>query len=103
MESPVGALSSTPPRDSKKAGYSVLLFGPYAQTTARDPIPTTRRRREATLSFTGVNSNTWRLSWGAISKPTPAHAAAHPGQLQSSGGSSPSQGAGFQSPSYAWR
>ncbi|KAI3369532.1 hypothetical protein L3Q82_007742 [Scortum barcoo] len=39
MESPVGALSSTPPRDSKKAGYSVLLFGPYAQTTARDPIP----------------------------------------------------------------
>ncbi|KAI3371234.1 hypothetical protein L3Q82_023539 [Scortum barcoo] len=30
-------------------------------------------------------------------------AAAHPGQLQSSGGSSPSQGAGFQSPSYAWR
>ncbi|KAI3356424.1 hypothetical protein L3Q82_017641, partial [Scortum barcoo] len=30
------------------------------------------RRREATLSFTGVNSNTWRLSWGAISKPTPA-------------------------------
>ncbi|KAI3376169.1 hypothetical protein L3Q82_016696 [Scortum barcoo] len=28
MESPVGALSSTPPRDSKKAGYSVLLFGP---------------------------------------------------------------------------
>ncbi|KAI3359493.1 hypothetical protein L3Q82_013893 [Scortum barcoo] len=36
--------------------------------------------------FTGVNSNTWRLSWGAISKPTPACAAAHPGQLQSSGG-----------------
>ncbi|KAI3352208.1 hypothetical protein L3Q82_005568 [Scortum barcoo] len=71
MESPVGALSSTPPRDSKKAGYSVLLFGPYAQTTARDLSPT-RRRREATLSFTGVNSNTWRLSWGAISKPTPA-------------------------------
>ncbi|KAI3361876.1 hypothetical protein L3Q82_002210 [Scortum barcoo] len=27
---------------------------------------------KATLSFTGVNSNTWRLSWGAISKPTPA-------------------------------
>ncbi|KAI3359840.1 hypothetical protein L3Q82_014188 [Scortum barcoo] len=31
---------------------------------------------EATLSFTGVNSNTWRrLSWGAISKPTPARSA----------------------------
>ncbi|KAI3369233.1 hypothetical protein L3Q82_007779 [Scortum barcoo] len=24
------------------------------------------------LCFTGVNSNTWQLSWGAISKPTPA-------------------------------
>ncbi|KAI3353639.1 hypothetical protein L3Q82_004893 [Scortum barcoo] len=105
MESPVGALSSTPPRDSKKAGYSVYCCSArrLAQTTARDLSPT-RRRREATLSFTGVNSNTWRLSWGAISKPTPAQlAAAHPGQLQSSGGSSPSQGAGFQSPSYAWR
>ncbi|KAI3376631.1 hypothetical protein L3Q82_017067 [Scortum barcoo] len=68
----------------------------------QEPYPSTRRRREATLSFTGVNSNTWRLSWGAISKPTPARHAAHPGQLQSSGGSSPSQGAGFQSPSYAW-
>ncbi len=27
MESPVGALSSTPPRDTKKAGYSTLPFG----------------------------------------------------------------------------
>ncbi|KAI3362443.1 hypothetical protein L3Q82_012248, partial [Scortum barcoo] len=39
-----------------------------AQTTAGDLSPT-RRCREATLSFTGVNSSTWRLSWGAtISK-----------------------------------
>ncbi len=37
----------------------------------RDLSPT-RRCRETTFSFTGVNSNTWRLSWGAISKPTPA-------------------------------
>ncbi|KAI3354585.1 hypothetical protein L3Q82_019089 [Scortum barcoo] len=52
MESPVGALSSTPPRDSKKAGYSVLLlpFGPYAQTTAtRDLSPIPEEGREATL------------------------------------------------------
>ncbi|KAI3377913.1 hypothetical protein L3Q82_009040 [Scortum barcoo] len=78
--------------------------------------------------FTGrVNSNTWRLSlsWGAISKPTPARhpRRRHPGQLQSSEGPAPqapelaggqgpsqspqrgvevqpstSQGAGFQSP-----
>uniref|UniRef100_A0A8C9VWD7 Enhancer of mRNA-decapping protein 4 n=1 Tax=Scleropages formosus TaxID=113540 RepID=A0A8C9VWD7_SCLFO len=58
-ESPVGALSSTPPRDSKKAGYSTL------------DRSLTRRRREMTLSFTGVDSNTWRLNWGAINKPTP--------------------------------
>ncbi|KAI3352483.1 hypothetical protein L3Q82_005433 [Scortum barcoo] len=40
MESPVGALSSTPPRDSKKAGYSVLLFGPPIGTNnSKRPIP----------------------------------------------------------------
>uniref|UniRef100_A0A8C9WQN0 glutaminase n=1 Tax=Scleropages formosus TaxID=113540 RepID=A0A8C9WQN0_SCLFO len=32
----------------------------------------TRRHRETTLLFTGVDSNTWRLNWGAINKPTPA-------------------------------
>ncbi|XP_029939465.1 NLR family CARD domain-containing protein 3-like [Salarias fasciatus] len=31
MESSVGALSSTPPRDSRKARYSALLFGPVSQ------------------------------------------------------------------------
>ncbi|KAI3371515.1 hypothetical protein L3Q82_024099 [Scortum barcoo] len=36
-------------------------------------------------------------------KPHTSPPAAHPGQLQSSGGSSPSQGAGFQNPSCAWR
>ncbi|KAI3356955.1 hypothetical protein L3Q82_003598 [Scortum barcoo] len=39
MESPVGALSSTPPRDSKKAGYSVLLFGPVGTNNSKRPIP----------------------------------------------------------------
>ncbi|KAI3353622.1 hypothetical protein L3Q82_004875 [Scortum barcoo] len=43
MESPVGEQSSTLPGDSKKAGYSVLLFGPYAQTTARDLSPDPRQ------------------------------------------------------------
>ncbi|KAI3355747.1 hypothetical protein L3Q82_004207 [Scortum barcoo] len=40
---------------------------------------------------------------GSYKQAHTSSAAAHPGQLQSSGGSSPSQGAGFQSPSYAWR
>ncbi|KAI3364401.1 hypothetical protein L3Q82_010827 [Scortum barcoo] len=72
MESPVGALSSTPPRDSKKARVLCTAVRPVGTNNSKRPIPSTRRRREATLSFTGVNSNTWRLSWGAISKPTPA-------------------------------
>ncbi|KAI3370833.1 hypothetical protein L3Q82_007359 [Scortum barcoo] len=38
MESPVGALSSTPPMDSKKAGYSVLLFGPVGTNNSKRPI-----------------------------------------------------------------
>ncbi|KAI3366751.1 hypothetical protein L3Q82_009415, partial [Scortum barcoo] len=102
MESPVGALSSTPPRDSKKAGYSVLLFGPVGTNNSKRPIPNPKAQGSDPLVHR-VNSNTWQLSWGAISKPTLTRRAAHPGQLQSSGGSSPSQGAGFQSPSYAWR
>ncbi|MEQ2224564.1 hypothetical protein ILYODFUR_008842 [Ilyodon furcidens] len=51
MESPGGALSSTPNRDAKKAGHSALLPGPLAETTVRDLSPT-RRRRDATLSST---------------------------------------------------
>jgi len=51
-------LSRTTPTDSKRAGYSGQLFGLYAQTTVRALLPATRRRREATLSFSGENSNT---------------------------------------------
>ncbi|KAI3357928.1 hypothetical protein L3Q82_016318, partial [Scortum barcoo] len=58
---------------------------------SKRPIPNPKAQGSDPLVLTGVNSNTWRLSWGAISKPTPARRhAAHPGQLQSSGGSSPS-------------
>ncbi|KAI3352124.1 hypothetical protein L3Q82_020935 [Scortum barcoo] len=39
LESPAGALSSTPPRDSKKARYSVLLFGPVGTNNSKRPIP----------------------------------------------------------------
>ncbi|KAI3369195.1 hypothetical protein L3Q82_026150, partial [Scortum barcoo] len=74
MESPVGALSSTPPRDSKKAGYSVLLLTvrPVRHKQQQETYPQPEGAGKRPLSFTGVNSNTWRLSWGAISKPTPA-------------------------------
>ncbi|KAK0156272.1 hypothetical protein N1851_000419 [Merluccius polli] len=71
-ESPTGAPYRTPFRVSKKAEYSELLFGAYAQTTVRVFPPTTLRRREATLSSTGVNSNTAALSRGFMSIPTPA-------------------------------
>ncbi|KAI3377080.1 hypothetical protein L3Q82_000063 [Scortum barcoo] len=105
MESPAGALSSTPSQGLQEGRVLCTAVRPVGTNNSKRPIPNPKAQG-ATLSFTGVNSNTWRLSWGAISKPTPPFtpAAAHPGQLQSSGGSSPSQGAGFQSPScYAWR
>ncbi|MEQ2162319.1 hypothetical protein GOODEAATRI_018492 [Goodea atripinnis] len=70
MESLGEALSSNPDRDAKNAGYSALLPGPWAETTFIDLSPTCRRR-DATLSSTGVNPNTRRLSWGATSKPSP--------------------------------
>ncbi|KAI3352607.1 hypothetical protein L3Q82_005542 [Scortum barcoo] len=35
---------------------------------SKRPIPNLKAQGSDPLSFTGVNSNTWRLSWGAISK-----------------------------------
>ncbi|KAI3368701.1 hypothetical protein L3Q82_025698, partial [Scortum barcoo] len=53
MESPVGALSSTPPRDSKKAGYSVLLFGPCRHKQQQETYPQPEGAGKRPLSFTG--------------------------------------------------
>jgi len=41
-------------------------------TNNRFLLPTTHRRREATLSLSGENSNTAALSWGLVSIPPPA-------------------------------
>ncbi|MEQ2245004.1 hypothetical protein ILYODFUR_023040 [Ilyodon furcidens] len=59
------------PRRRPCRGYSALPPGPYAKMTVRDLSPT-RRCRDETISSTGVNPNTRRLSWGATSKPTTA-------------------------------
>ncbi|KAI3356447.1 hypothetical protein L3Q82_017658 [Scortum barcoo] len=95
-------LASTPPRDSKKGqGTLYCCVRPSLGTNnSKRPIPNPKAQGSDPLAFTGVNStwHSWRLSWGAISKPTPARRPTHPGQLQSSGGSSPSQGAGFLVP-----
>ncbi|KAI3376654.1 hypothetical protein L3Q82_017091 [Scortum barcoo] len=101
----VGALSSTPPRDSKKARYSVLLFGPWAQGTnnSKRPIPNPKAQGSDPLVHRGELSNTWRLSWGAISKPTPASPPLTLGNSRVVEGPAPLKEAGFQSPSYAWR
>ncbi|KAI3374594.1 hypothetical protein L3Q82_021171, partial [Scortum barcoo] len=45
---------------------------PVGTNNSKRPIPNPKAQGSEPLSFTGVNSNTWRLSWGAISKPTPA-------------------------------
>ncbi|KAI3366420.1 hypothetical protein L3Q82_000464 [Scortum barcoo] len=103
MESPVGALSSTPPRDSKKAGYySVLLFRPVGTNNSKRPIPNPKAQGSDPLVHRGELQHMQAAELGSYKQAQP-HQPAHPGQLQSSGGSSPSQGAGFQSPSYAWR
>ncbi|KAI3358342.1 hypothetical protein L3Q82_014779 [Scortum barcoo] len=69
-----------PPSESHRSPITEHQLGVQIGE-AVPPDHAASRRREATLSFTGVNSNTWRLSWEPLSKPTPA--AAHPGQLQS--------------------
>ncbi|KAK5610041.1 hypothetical protein CRENBAI_014134, partial [Crenichthys baileyi] len=76
MESPGGALSSTPDRDTKKAGYSALPLGPVGQNNSQRPIPDPKAQ-DATLSSTGVNPNMRRLSWGQQANP-PQPAASPP-------------------------
>ncbi|KAI3370886.1 hypothetical protein L3Q82_007393 [Scortum barcoo] len=101
--SPVGALSSTPPRDSKKAGYSVLLFTrPVGTNNSKRPIPNPKAQGSDPLVHRGELQH-MAAELGSYKQ---AHTSLPPltlEQLQSSGGSSPSQGAGFQSPSHAWR
>ncbi|XP_028318078.1 uncharacterized protein LOC114472959 [Gouania willdenowi] len=75
---PLGLHVSHLPRDLVEAHLEVGVKDPtdrgIHQTFPTDPHHTfvPARRRDVTLSFTGVNSNTWRLSWGAKGKPTPA-------------------------------
>ncbi|KAI3370727.1 hypothetical protein L3Q82_007106 [Scortum barcoo] len=49
---------------------AVRPVGRHKQQQETYPQPEGAGKRPSL--FTGVNSNTWRLSWGAISKPTPA-------------------------------
>ncbi|KAI3367927.1 hypothetical protein L3Q82_026753 [Scortum barcoo] len=90
MESPAGALSSTPPRDSKKAGYSVLLFGPVGTNNSKRPIPNPKAQGSDPLVHRGELQHV-AAELGSYEASPHQLAAAHPGQLQSSGGSSPSQ------------
>ncbi|KAI3374493.1 hypothetical protein L3Q82_006312 [Scortum barcoo] len=100
MESPVRSTIKYPSQGLQEGRVLCTAVRPVGTNNSKRPHPQPKKRREATsLASPRVNSNTWRLSWGAISKPTPAQPPLTPGQLQSSGGSSPSQGAGFQSPS----
>ncbi|KAI3361628.1 hypothetical protein L3Q82_001994 [Scortum barcoo] len=106
MESPVGALSSTPPRDSKKAGYySRLLFGPPRHTNnSKRPIPNPKAQGSNPLVHHRGELQHMAAELGSYKQ---AHTSppAHPGQLQSSGveGPAPLKELRFQSPSYAWR
>ncbi|KAK3553302.1 hypothetical protein QTP86_033110, partial [Hemibagrus guttatus] len=60
------------PSQGLQEGWVVhIAVRPISRNNSETPIPA-RRRRETTVSFPGENSSTWRLSWGAISKPTRA-------------------------------
>ncbi|KAK5613643.1 LARGE xylosyl- and glucuronyltransferase 2 [Crenichthys baileyi] len=93
MESREGHYPAPQTRDPRRPGHPTLPFGPQAETKVRDLSPT-RRRRDATLSSTGVNPNTRRLSWGQQANP-PSPPPLPVGPLQSRRESSPSQGDGF--------
>jgi len=64
MESPDGTLSRMPRKDSKKAGYSELLFVCVGTHNSQSLPPSDLQSHE--------NSNTAALSWGLVSIPTPA-------------------------------
>ncbi|KAI3352790.1 hypothetical protein L3Q82_019368, partial [Scortum barcoo] len=102
MESPVGALSSTPPRDSKKARVLCTAVRPVGTNNSKRPIPNPKAQGSDPLVH---RSELQHMAAELGSYGKQAHTSlpppAQPGQLQSSGGSSPSQGAGFQSPSCA--
>ncbi|KAK5618203.1 hypothetical protein CRENBAI_020829 [Crenichthys baileyi] len=68
MESPEGHYPTPPTGTPRRPGYSALPLGPLAETTVRDLSPT-RRRRDATLSSTGVNPNTRTADGGQQANP----------------------------------
>ncbi|KAI3364651.1 hypothetical protein L3Q82_011433 [Scortum barcoo] len=92
-------------RDSKKAGYSVLLFGPVGTNNSKRPIPDPKAQGSDPL----VHRSELQHMAAELGSYKQAHTSSPPpltlGNSRGSGGSSPSQGAGFQSPSSscAWR
>ncbi|KAI3357959.1 hypothetical protein L3Q82_002951 [Scortum barcoo] len=104
MESPVGAPSSTPPRDSKKAWVLCTAVRPVGTNNSKRPIPNPKAQGSDPLVHRGeLQHMAAELGSYKQAHSQPYQPPLTLGQLQSSGGSSPSQGAGFQSPSYAWR
>ncbi|KAI3372780.1 hypothetical protein L3Q82_023242 [Scortum barcoo] len=71
MESPVGALSSSPSQGLQEGRVLCTAVRPVGTNNSKRPIPNPKAQGSDPLVHR-VNSNTWRLSWGAISKPTPA-------------------------------
>ncbi|KAI3361980.1 hypothetical protein L3Q82_012330 [Scortum barcoo] len=90
---------SRPSRDSKKAWVLCTAVRPVGTNNSKRPIPNPKAQGSDPLVHRGELQH-MAAELGSYKQAHTSLAAAHPGQLQSSGGSSPSQGAGFQIPSY---
>ncbi|KAK5621507.1 hypothetical protein CRENBAI_002835 [Crenichthys baileyi] len=96
-----GTIQHLPTGTPRRLGTPHPRLARRPKRQSKPPTPT-RRRRDATLSSTGVNPNTRGLNWGTTSKPTPP-AASPRGPLQSKESPAPFSRKGFQSPRCAWR
>ncbi|KAI3351122.1 hypothetical protein L3Q82_005686 [Scortum barcoo] len=83
MESPSWSTIKYPSQGLQEGRVLCTAVWPVGTNNRKRPIPNLARRREATsLASPGVNSNTWWLSWGAISKQ--AHTSSPPLTLDNS-------------------
>ncbi|KAI3363812.1 hypothetical protein L3Q82_001415 [Scortum barcoo] len=73
MESPVRSTIKYPSQGLQEGRVLCTAVRPVGtNNNSKRPIPNPKAQGSDPLCSPGVNSNTWRLSWGAMSKPTPA-------------------------------
>ncbi|KAI3361676.1 hypothetical protein L3Q82_001946 [Scortum barcoo] len=100
MESPVGALSSTPPRDSKKGWVLCTAVWPIGTNNSKRPIPNPKAQGSDPLVHQGELQH-MAAELGSYKQAHTSSPLLTLGNSRVVEGSSPSQGAGFQSPAWS--